>query len=165
MYYDEKAGFYIKCLQKHFRGTRKYTAVPLSPAQILIWNCELDSKAHTSGIARASVKRPRCDSCGKNESSIASVWALYGVLYGGGGGFRARETGTDKPSDRSFHQREQTLRSRRRHSRPNMSIELIRTCASTHMRAQSRELAKFIRVCICVYVYDERTYRCLLYTS
>jgi len=141
-YVIKKVGFHIKYLRKHFRAfRRKYIAVPVVGSNIDLKLRAWWQSAHIrnrAGSGHGNTKRPRCDSCRKNESSIASVWALMGLFMGG----FSRPRRTDKPSDRSFHQREQTLRSRRRHSRLNMSIERdshIRTLTHTYTRTIWRD--------------------------
>lgn len=141
----KKAGFYIKYLHKYFRGTRKYTTIfchrlkyRSEIASLIAKRTHPESRGPVTAALNTLVVI-RAERTSRVSRPSGPLWrSLWGVL--------APERRTDKPNDRSFHQREQTLRSRRRHSRPNMSIE------STCMRVQSGELTKFIDVCVCIYI-------------
>lgn len=90
------------------------------------------------------------------------LYALWGVSS-------PLAPGTDKPNDRSFHQREQTLRIRRRHFRPNTWSERER--ASGRERERKRcSTHTYIYMCIYTracnlenggdsFMSDGRTYR------
>lgn len=133
----------IKYFRKRFyEVTRCYSVtssnIDLKLQAIPIWG-------HICRGDHDSTKCPCCDSRGKSESSIASVWAF--MFYGRGGSLLSRlRDGTDKPNVRS------TNESKHFGLEAGTSDQTRRVRESERARARTREMFThiYVRIHACV---------------